>query len=152
MSSLVLSSRTTVGRRCKHFLIDQTDFRLINKFSMFLRSVGSGVESGPVRSWSLIRIGLGTDLDLFDPFFFRSWHWSWSFWSDLRLAQNWSGPVLIRSGLWSDLFLIRRSPKHRKKVTRTSAVRQELVWHAKNMCISNTANEIAQSAKRIRSY
>ena len=83
---------------------------------MFLRSVGSGVESGPVRSWSLIRIGLGTDLDLFDPFFFRSWHWSWSFWSDLRLAQNRSGPVLIRSGLWSDLFLIRRSPKHRKKI------------------------------------
>ena len=36
---------------------------------MFVRSVGSGIESGPVRSGLLIWIGLWTDPDLFDLIF-----------------------------------------------------------------------------------
>ena len=72
------------------------------QISYLLMIFGSGFETGPVRSWSLIRIRLDTDLDLFDLIFLPRI----TSWFDRLAAQNRSGPVLIWSDLRSEMDLI----------------------------------------------
>ncbi len=55
--------------------------------------------------WSSDDINMVDDLQSCGPYDARTW-------SDLLIAQNWSGLVLIRSGLWSETSPIRRSEEH----------------------------------------
>ena len=74
---------------------------LLNSYVLMI--FGSGVKSDLIWSWSLIWIGLGTDLDLFDPIFdLRSQIWDFrSEISDLQ-SKIWD----LRSEIWDLRFQI----------------------------------------------